>query len=114
MEKKMSRIPASFTDRVLAVVTAIPRGETRTYGEVARLAGNPKAARAVGTIMRNNYRPDIPCHRVVRSDDTLGQYNRGGTEKKRILLQEEGVWNGNGEGKNLDRAVVLDKTRMGC
>ncbi len=79
----------TFRDRVRAVVAKIPRGQTRTYGEVARQAGSPKAARAVGTIMRNNYDPTVPCHRVIKSDGTLGSYNRGGTERKKQLLDAE-------------------------
>ena len=62
-----------------------------TYKEVARRAGNPKAARAVGAIMRTNRNPDIPCHRVIRSDGSLGGYNRGGTERKRQILERERV-----------------------
>lgn len=84
-------VSESFTHRVLMVVSAIPRGKTMTYREVALLAGNPKAARVVGSIMRKNYRSDVPCHRVIRSDGTLGEYNRGGTERKQELLREEGV-----------------------
>lgn len=64
-----------------------------TYGDVARRAGNPRAARAVGAILSTNYRPDIPCHRVVRGDGTLGGYNRGLANKRRIL-QKEGAWTG--------------------
>lgn len=81
----------SFTEKVYAVVAAIPRGKTMTYGEVARRAGNRKAARAVGNIMHNN--PDtkkVPCHRVVRSDGTVGGYARG-TKKKIELLHREGA-----------------------
>ena len=62
-----------------------------TYKEVAIKAGNAKAARAVGAVMRTNYNPDVPCHRVVRSDGSLGSYNRGGERKKRALLKKEGV-----------------------
>jgi O-6-methylguanine DNA methyltransferase len=62
-----------------------------SYGEVAKQAGNPGASRAVGTIMKNNYDPTVPCHRVIRSDGKIGEYNRGGTEKKRALLKAEGV-----------------------
>lgn len=72
------------------VVRTIQRGHTMTYKEVAQAAGNPRAARAVGAIMRTNYDPSIPCHRVVRSDGTPGGYNRG-AERKRELLWEEGV-----------------------
>ncbi|MCC6198992.1 MGMT family protein [Candidatus Nomurabacteria bacterium] len=81
----------SFTDKVLAVVRKIPKGKVLTYGQVAAKAGSPRAARAVGSIMRANFRPDVPCHRVIRSDGTLGDYNRGGTAAKRALLKKEGV-----------------------
>lgn len=79
----------SFADRVRDIVRKIPEGETMTYAAVASAAGNPKAARAVGAVMRANYDPEIPCHRVVRSDGSLGSYNRGGTERKREILREE-------------------------
>ena len=78
-----------FRDKVLAIVRKIPKGKSMTYKEVARKAGNTKAARAVGAIMRTNYNPDIPCHRVIRSDGSLGSYNRGGRLKKHILLKSE-------------------------
>lgn len=81
----------TFTERVQAVVKTIPRGTTMTYGEVAHKAGSPEAARAVGSIMKANFDPNIPCHRVVKSDGTVGEYNRGGAERKRTLLTEEGV-----------------------
>lgn len=80
--------PTLFRDRVHMVVRSIPRGSTLTYKEVAVLAGNPGAARAVGAVLKTNYDPTIPCHRVVRSDGTAGGYNRG-VEKKRQLLTEE-------------------------
>jgi len=82
---------SSFTERVRAVVRTIPKGETRTYKEVAIAAGLPGAARAVGTIMAHNYLPDVPCHRVVKSDGSVGGYNRGGVDTKRALLRDEGV-----------------------
>ncbi len=81
---------ASFTEKVLSVVAGIPRGETLTYAEVARRAGSPGASRAVGSILRRNFDPRVPCHRVIRSDGALGQYNRGEAEKAR-LLREEGA-----------------------
>jgi len=80
-----------FADSVREAVRQIPKGETRTYGEVASAIGHPGAARAVGTIMRNNFDPTVPCHRVIRADGTVGEYNRGGPEKKRALLRAEGV-----------------------
>ncbi|MHB8651561.1 MAG: MGMT family protein [Minisyncoccota bacterium] len=79
-----------FSDRVRTVVKNIPRGMALSYAEVARRAGNPRAYRAVGTILNKNYDPAIPCHRVVRSDGTVGGYNRG-AEKKQMLLEEEGA-----------------------
>lgn len=81
----------SFAERVRAVVRAIPAGSLHTYKEVAQAAGNPRAARAVARIMAANYDPSVPCHRVVRSDGTLGGYNRGGAQRKKQLLIEEGV-----------------------
>lgn len=80
----------SFREKVLSIVARIPRGETLTYAEVARRAGSPKASRAVGSILRKNFDPRVPCHRVIRSDGNLGQYNRGTSEKER-LLREEGA-----------------------
>jgi len=62
-----------------------------TYGEVAERVGRPKAARAVAQVMAHNYDPDVPCHRVVRSDHRPGGYNRGGEAVKRDLLLAEGV-----------------------
>ncbi len=86
-----SRRPPAFTERVYAVVAAIPHGKTMTYAEVARRAGSPGAARAVGNIMHNN--PDqkrVPCHRVVRSDGDTGGYARG-RRAKIALLRREGA-----------------------
>ena len=79
----------TFRERVLAVVRNIPHGHVMTYGDVAKAAGSPGAARAVGNIMKGNFDPTVPCHRVIRSDGTLGAYNRGGEARKRDLLQAE-------------------------
>ncbi len=81
----------TFADKVRDVVKKIPKGKFMTYKEVASKAGNPNAARAVGAVMRTNYDESIPCHRVIRSDGSLGSYNRGGTSRKRELLQTEGA-----------------------
>jgi methylated-DNA-[protein]-cysteine S-methyltransferase len=79
-----------FTARVLSVVRRIPRGRVATYGDVAALAGRPRAARAVGNIMRTCGRPDVPCHRVVAAGGRLGGY--GGNEVfKRERLAAEGI-----------------------
>jgi O-6-methylguanine DNA methyltransferase len=80
-----------FRDRVLDVVRGIPRGSTMSYGEVARQAGNPGAARAVGSFMKENHDPSVPCHRVIRADGSIGEYNRGGPRAKRARLVEEGA-----------------------
>lgn len=85
----MKKRANTFSEKVYAVVRKIPRGKTMSYGEVAKKAGRPKAARAVGTIMSHNYDPKIPCHRVVRSDGKVGNYNRGGPARKMELLLEE-------------------------
>lgn len=79
----------SFKERVYTVVKKIPSGKTLTYGQVANKAGRPGAARAVGTILSQNYNPAIPCHRVIRSDGKLGGYNRGGVKAKLKILKKE-------------------------
>ncbi len=79
----------SFTETVKAVVRSIPKGKVMTYKEVAAAAGKPAAARVVANIMAKNYDPTVPCHRVIRSDGTLGGYNRGGEETKRAMLKAE-------------------------
>ena len=78
----------TFREKVFDVVSRIPRGSVLTYKEVARLAGSPNAARAVGSALKTNYNPDIPCHRVVRSDGVVGEYNRGRAEKIKKLTAE--------------------------
>lgn len=80
----------TFADKVREVVKKIPRGKVLTYAEVARKAGNPKAYRVVGAIMKGNYDPKIPCHRVIRTDGKIGDYNRGGPKKKIAILRKEG------------------------
>ena len=81
----------SFREKVLSIVAKIPKGETLSYKEVARRAGNQKAARAVGAIMRANHDPRIPCHRVIRSDGSLGGFNRGAELKKKLLKREGAI-----------------------
>lgn len=81
----------TFADKVRDIVRAIPEGKSMTYKEVAARAGNPKAARAIGAIMRTNYDKNIPCHRVVRSDGSPSGYNRGGWSRKREILVREGA-----------------------
>ena len=78
----------SFSQRVYAVVATIPKGEVLTYKQVAERAGSPRAFRAVGTVLSKNYDAKIPCHRVIRSDGSLGGYNRGSDQKKKRLKKE--------------------------
>lgn len=88
-----------FSKKVLEIVANIPRGKLMTYHQVAKLAGSPKAYRAVGSILNKNYRQKewqlpmesgepIPCHRVIRSDGHIGGYARGPMDKTRILMLE--------------------------
>ncbi len=78
-----------FRREVLEYLRTIPVGETRSYAEVAREVGRPRAVRAVGTACATNPLPlIIPCHRVVRSDGSVGNY-LGGVEVKRRLLAAE-------------------------
>ncbi len=81
-----------FERKVLLATLSIKKGYTLTYKDIASKIGNPNSCRAVGTALKNNPLPIIvPCHRVVRSDGSLGNYNSGGTERKRMLLMEEGA-----------------------
>jgi methylated-DNA-[protein]-cysteine S-methyltransferase len=69
----------------------VARGDTVTYGALARRAGNPKAARAVGTACARNPVPIVvPCHRVLPGSGGIGAYG-GGPERKRVLLELEGA-----------------------
>ncbi len=83
--------PITFQEAVYDVVAKIPKGSFMTYKEVAVKIGKPNASRAVGTVLSKNFNPDIPCHRVIRSDGKMGGYNRGGITNKRIILEEEGA-----------------------
>lgn len=78
----------TFKEKVLNIVKKIPKGKVLSYKEVAKKAGSPKAFRAVGSILSKNYDSSIPCHRVIKSDGALGKYNRGDSNKKKLLKQE--------------------------
>lgn len=86
----MKFVEKSFTEKVYKVVRAIPEGEVMTYKEVAQKIGNPKAYRAIGNALNKNYQPEIPCHRVVKSNGSVGGYNRG-VKAKTALLKKEGA-----------------------
>ena len=82
----------TFQRKVYAATRRIPRGQTRSYGWVARAIGQPRAARAVGQALGRNSRTDlVPCHRVVAGDGSLGGY-AWSLATKRNLLRAEGVW----------------------
>ena len=82
-----------FQIKVWSYLSKIPRGSVRTYSQVAKAIGKPLAVRAVANaIGKNPYAPKIPCHRVIRSDRSLGGYSgKGGLKTKRFLLKKEGV-----------------------
>ena len=82
-----------FQLKVWSCLMKIPRGSLKTYSQVAKAIGKPRAVRAVANaIGKNPYAPKIPCHRVIRSDGSLGGYSgKGGIKTKRFLLKKEGV-----------------------
>ena len=82
-----------FQLKVWSYLMKIPRGSVRTYSQVAKDIGKPLATRAVANaIGKNPYAPKIPCHRVIRSDGSLGGYSgKGGVKTKRFLLKKEGI-----------------------
>ena len=80
---------SEFHQEVLRATARIPRGEVRTYGELAEIVGRPRAARAVGTAMARNPVPLlVPCHRVVPSSGGVGNYGFGGGLKAKLLAGE--------------------------
>lgn len=79
----------TFTERVKDVVRGIPKGKTMSYADVAKYAGSPGASRAVGSIMKANFDPKIPCHRVILSSGKPGRYNRGDLNKIKMLQKEK-------------------------
>ena len=82
-----------FQIKVWKYLKTIPKGQIRTYLEVAKAIKRPKAVRAVANAVgKNPYAPKIPCHRVIRSDGNLGGYSGpGGTKTKKKLLKMEGI-----------------------
>ena len=89
----MKLIGTKFQLKVWAYLRKIPRGSVRTYSQVAKDIGKPLAIRAVANaIGKNPYAPKIPCHRVIRSDGSLGGYSgKGGIKTKKKLLKSEGI-----------------------
>ena len=89
----MKLIGTEFQLKVWTYLRTIPRGRVKTYSQVAKAIGKPLATRAVANaIGKNPYAPKMPCHRVIRSDGTLGGYSgKGGVKTKRFLLKKEGT-----------------------
>ena len=84
--------PTEFEQQVYDAVRKIPAGETRSYAWVARAIGRPKAARAVGNALHKNpFAPEVPCHRVIRSDGTIGGFAHGSDRKRAMLADEAGT-----------------------
>lgn len=95
MTRQPAKIPTDFEQRVYSAVSKIPRGFVATYSAIAAACGSG-SARAVGQALRKNpFAPEVPCHRVVRSDGSLGGFfgktSHGALWKKRRLLEAEGV-----------------------
>ena len=89
----MKLVGTSFQIRTWRYVMKIPKGTVKTYSQVAKGIGEPLAVRAVANaIGKNPFAPKIPCHRVVRSDGSLGGYSgKGGIKTKKLLLKREGI-----------------------
>ena len=81
----------TFQEKVIDIVKKIPKGRVFTYSEVAKSAGNAKASRAVGAIMAKNKDRSVPCHRVIKSDGSVGMYNGLQGKSKVVILKEEGI-----------------------
>jgi O-6-methylguanine DNA methyltransferase len=89
---------SNFSKRVISIVVRIPKGRTLSYKEVAYRAGNAKAARAVGSILRRYYfkcrrnsKKNIPCHRVIHLSGKIGGYAKGEKEKRKLLKKEKAI-----------------------
>ena len=90
----MKLVGTDFEIKVWKEILKIPKGSVRTYKEIANILKNPKSARAVANACgKNPYAPNVPCHRVIRSDGYLGGYSgEGGIEMKIKLLIKEGFY----------------------
>jgi methylated-DNA-[protein]-cysteine S-methyltransferase len=99
-EKKLAKLSA-YQQAILRILAEVPKGKVTTYGDLAKELArrdpkwSPEASRAVGTTMRNNpCGPQIPCHRVIKSDGAVGNFRggaRGAVEEKIGMLRDEGI-----------------------
>ncbi|NOX71247.1 MAG: MGMT family protein [Candidatus Micrarchaeota archaeon] len=95
---------SDFRRKVFEAVMLIPKGKVSTYKAIAEFAGNFKAYRAVGNILNKNPYPiKVPCHRVIRSDGTIGGYVNGSSEKAK-LLKKEGI--------SVTKGKIMEKDRI--
>ena len=112
VDLRLARAP--FRHAVLEHLREVPRGQTVSYGELAARAGNPKAARAVGTACARNPVPIVvPCHRVLPGTGRLGSY-RGGPERKAALLELEGLRRGDPRSDHPAQATADGADEVGC
>lgn len=80
-----------FQEKVYNIIRTLKAGQVMTYAQVAKMAGSPRAYRAVGNVLNKNTNPEIPCHRVIRSDGNIGGYNKGTKLKLRLLKNERAI-----------------------
>jgi methylated-DNA-[protein]-cysteine S-methyltransferase len=112
-EKKLAKL-STYQQAILRILAEVSKGKVTTYGDLAKELSkrdsnwSPNASRAVGTTMRNNpCGPQIPCHRVIKSDGTVGNFKggeKGAVEEKIAMLRNEGV-------KVVDRKIDLNEFR---
>lgn len=87
--KSKSIISKSFQEKVWALTKRVPRGKVTTYGQIAKELKKPRAYRAVGNALNKNpYAPIVPCHRVIRSDGSVGGFASGNKNKIKLLTKE--------------------------
>ena len=99
-EKKLSKL-SPYQQAILRILAEVPKGKVTTYGDLAKELArrdpkwSPSASRAVGTTMKNNpCAPQVPCHRVIKSDGTIGNFRggaKGAVDEKILMLRDEGV-----------------------
>ena len=102
----MALVRDSFQRRVLAILSRIPPGRVATYGDVAAMAGRPRAARAVGTVMRLARAPGLPYHRVIAAGGRVGGYGANPLLKESLLAAE-------GHIVRRHRLIDFEKSRWG-
>jgi len=91
MAKEKKEIISQFANKIYQITSKIKAGQVATYGQIAQAIKKPTAARAVGRALHNNpFAPQVPCHRVIKSDGRLGGF-AGGNKKKLSLLRQEGI-----------------------